>query len=383
MLDSPWPWVAAAALLVVWFVADLRWLQAWDLRRAEPVRRAQWEEFDLHYRRARGSWRPFARLLRALLLPGALEAGWAMDLHTQGRNGEALPLLDEALRRVRPNLRSTFLAARGTVLTALGRYDEARADFARMRADGPLRPGLAAAEAMLEIYVARPGRALEIAKEALLADPRDDAARVVASSAHALLGHFHAAISVLFYAPSDMTKFYTEAQLDAIRSDGPSLEILEALRREYADVVQPARFLAAAQAYLDWGEPKAAARALDRAEPLFGDNVLVEILYHQNRAVARAGVSDSAGAERHLARARELLVRVPHRRQSRWEVRMAELRSGRPVAEADSFHPIEKLAWRYWSGDRAVPFAAFLSQAAPGHVAGFKPEDSSRESRPG
>lgn len=68
--------------------------------------------------------------------PGVFTAdalGWA--LHVNGRSAEALPLLDQALAL--GLRRASFLYHRGTVLAALGRDDEARADLTEALATDP------------------------------------------------------------------------------------------------------------------------------------------------------------------------------------------------------------------------------------------------------
>lgn len=356
-------WLLGLFLLLLWALADLKALLRGDRRRAELSLEGNWEELNRHFEATLRTWRPFGRLLRALFTPGIIEAQFANHLYSQGRHEAGLAMADRAVAKAagRPRILRAALATRVQLLTGLARYDEARAAVEQGRSLGADPPLAEVVAGLVELYCGRPDEALKAA-QAALADPRtEDPARMVASSAHRVKGEFREAVAVLLYSPADIRVFYSADEYRRVTRVPEGAQLVALLRQEREGVVQPSRYLAAVEVYLDQEDWNGAIYALGRAEGQFGRNPTLVKIYEELAALTCAGEKDAAGVERHLKAAREWVERVGARGwafdhhvragrarfiQGRFEGAIAEL----VQAEKLWLHPFDKHSVRYWLG---------------------------------
>src|SRR5262245_49746545 len=112
----------------IWFLIDIRFAQQWSLKRAELGAQDKWRELNAHFEAGLKCRRPMLLLFQRLVIPGLLEADYALHLSNQGEHERALVLTEEAVRKsaTRLNLQLAVLPAQATVLLRLGRYAEAQ-----------------------------------------------------------------------------------------------------------------------------------------------------------------------------------------------------------------------------------------------------------------
>jgi len=366
--------------MAVWMLFDVHRNQR---RRQERMRlklAGRWDEVDAHYQRELRSHRlilPF--LLRKYVLPGTLEAGYAAYLYERGRFESALEYTDRAIvlaRKPRWRFKSLFgmkpntrtlpvaLNLRVLVLTGLGRYDEARATAAELRAILPPGQRKNSADCLMEVQSGNLGEALNLAYETLSHNLKDGTARLVASGVYSLRGDFSQAANILYYEPGDVTEHYSPADLAIALKDRQSIKFI-ALQRQYAATIhEPIRLLTLADVYIEQGTFDDATRALDAAEKLLGPNPVIRCSYHRKRALCAAASGDTQQAEQHLMEARSLVEQHP-RRGAEWEVcvaagrcylalqQMEKARAEFAHAQTITLHPIEKHLTNYWLGRTA------------------------------
>jgi tetratricopeptide (TPR) repeat protein len=307
--------------------------------------------------------RPFAWLFHRLVIPGALEAQLALTLSMAGRNEEGLPWAERAIRRAagRPYLLAACLSAHAHVLSNLGRYSEAQTSIDRLRALPGIPPHLGSVAGLNQFHQGHLDAALDIARDILARNPREDGSRGLMSQSLSLKGDLAGAIEALLYEPKP------GQILQPLRSpvSGPAgaeaAEIHRSLERMQAAVVKPGRWLNAADIYLCHEDVGGAEFALERARTLLDGNPVVEMMYHRVRARMLARKGQAADAAGEIAKARELLAAVP-RRSSSFETDQAEgecmLSAGRASeavalfekAGRQALHPIEKHQNAYWQG---------------------------------
>lgn len=355
--------IAAVVLLLVWALADVKSMLRADRTRAALSIEGNWEELTRHFEAALRCRRPFVLLLRAGFTPGIIEAQFANHLYSQGRLEAGLAVADRAVAKSagRPPIQRAALATRVQILTGLGRYDEARAAVEQGRSLGADPPLSEVVAGLLELYLGRPDEALKAA-QAALGDPRtEDPARMVASAAHRVKGEFREAVAVLLYSPADIRVFYSADEYRRVTRVPEGAQLVALLREEREGVVQPSRYLAAVEVYLDQEDWNGAVYALGRAEGKLGRHLALLKIYEEFAALTCAGEKDLAGVERHLNAARELLQRVGGRAWTfdhhvrtgrarfilgRFDEAIAELAQ----AEKLWLHPFDKHAVRYWIG---------------------------------
>ena len=82
-----------------WFLADIKYFQRWALKRAELGVEDKWLELNEHFESALKCRRPMLLLFQRFVLPGNLEAEYALHLSNQGENERALQLAEKASRK--------------------------------------------------------------------------------------------------------------------------------------------------------------------------------------------------------------------------------------------------------------------------------------------
>src|SRR5690349_3358809 len=90
------PAIAVAGLL--WFVADMRFAQRWSLKRAELGAQDNWRELNRHFESGLKCRRPLLLLFQRFVVPGLLEADYALHVSNQGEHERALVLAQKASR---------------------------------------------------------------------------------------------------------------------------------------------------------------------------------------------------------------------------------------------------------------------------------------------
>src|SRR5258708_1326396 len=121
--------------LLLWFLADLKHSLKWGRCLAELQLRDENDAITRHFRKELRSYRPMLLLFRAFVVPGILEAEYAMHLSNIGRQEEALQWASRAVRKARWKNKdqSIKLRVRGLIYYRSGRYSEAQADAANAR----------------------------------------------------------------------------------------------------------------------------------------------------------------------------------------------------------------------------------------------------------
>src|SRR5262245_17409528 len=120
-----WSIPIIAVIGLLWFLADIKFAQQWSLKRAELGAQDRWRELNAHFESGLKYRRPMLLLFQRLVIPGALEADYALHLSNQGEHERALMLAQKASRSAarRPALHIAVLPAEATILLRLGRYE--------------------------------------------------------------------------------------------------------------------------------------------------------------------------------------------------------------------------------------------------------------------
>ena len=349
----------------------------------------KWDELDAHYQRELRSHRlllPF--LLRKIVIPGNLEAGYAAFLHQRGQLEPALEFTGRAIALARKQPRwlksiygmplrrktlSVALNLRVLILTSLGRYDEARATAEELRGVSPPGHRRNSADCLTEVQSGNLEEALNLAYETLSHNVKDGTARLIASRVYRLQGRFAEAANILFYEPRDVTEHYSPKDLANMLKDRQSAEFITLQRQYAASIHEPIRLLALAGVYLEEGNCDDAARSLDAVEKLLGANPVILCDYHRRRAICAAAQGENARMEQHLREARSIVAQHP-KRSTQWATDIA---AGRCyllsqaidkagveflAARSRALHPLDKHVTNYWLG-RAAEAAKHRTEA--------------------
>src|SRR5213593_911905 len=83
-MHSVWPILLLVPLVGIaglfWFLADIRFAQRWSLKRAELGAQDKWRELNAHFESGLECRRPMLLLFQRLVIPGTLEADYALHL---------------------------------------------------------------------------------------------------------------------------------------------------------------------------------------------------------------------------------------------------------------------------------------------------------------
>ncbi|HTV41840.1 MAG TPA: hypothetical protein VMF08_14760 [Candidatus Sulfotelmatobacter sp.] len=385
------------AVVAAWYSMDMRSILKWKQRKAQLTLEGRWYELEKHFENVAKTWRPFVWFHYRYRFPGNFTVQYALFLHSQGRLEEALAKVNLAIqqangpqpifwfRRPSDNLttRCGALRTRVLVLTGLGRYSEARESADQLK---KLTGKPEATLALLEYYCGRLDEALVEAETVPREDGQYDTARGVVALAYTTRGEFHRAIEALSEEPGDITKFYTEAGLKTMRASPDGIKLLELRQKKLDGVVQPARFLRLAEAYLGMDDFKNADLVLDQAEMSLGANLAIQGSYCRFRACSLAGQGKGSEVESYIER----LGTIAKQRFARSFVYDTHFATGRAyfylgrftdaltklsAAEQSALHPIEKHATAYWIArtyeaagerDKTIPYyRAVASESIP------------------
>jgi len=367
---------------VFWFLADLKYSIAWSKKRSELSSAGKWKELNTHFEKALKTKRPFLRLFERLVMPGVVEVDYGLHLYNQGRNEEALTLVDKALAKAggRANRHATWEAmepelkrlhalrrtmfgmaavSRTQILNGMGRYDEARASAKLAQTSDTSGAMASMIEGLIELYNGNISEALRLAEKAMKDQKANDASRAMASGALAAKGRFQDAMNVLIYEPGKITAFFEPEELEVVTEDQPGRELVAAMDKDLAGVMQPGRYLGQALVCLEAGDVKNFALALDRAKKVMQAQPAIEHIYVRLRTICCAMQADTTGMETHLARARVLAREIPSR-SARYETHLAAGRAYLAMGQNESalsdleeaaklaLHPLEKHTTNYW-----------------------------------
>jgi tetratricopeptide (TPR) repeat protein len=358
---------------LAWLAADMRSLLRSAQRRNQLAIEGRWVELEQLWERAPNTRRPFAWFHQRYLLPGNNAAQFAMFLFEQGRSEQALTKVDQAIKQIenKPTLfRLVFQrqtngvlrraqGARVSILTGMGRYNEARESAARLGQANGSNMDTNAALALLEVNCGRLDEALAAAKRVPPEHNQYDAMRGIMAWAYSLKGDFSQAIEAMTYEPSGISKFYRPEDLDNLSRSQEGSNLIELQGRKLAGISPPARWIRLAGIYIAQEAFEKADSALDEAEKLLGSNPVLQISYWLARARSYAAQGKSAEADDYIARLRTMTQQF-RRRSTLMETHLSIGRSylslGRlgealvELAEAqrNALHPIEKHQVTYW-----------------------------------
>jgi tetratricopeptide (TPR) repeat protein len=359
--------------LLLWFSADMTSIMKSMQRKNQLSIDGQWDELEKYFLQAPKNFRPFVWFHRRYLLPGNITTQYALFLFKQGRLEEALAKADEAIRQIerKPILfrnifsSATFktwcgaLQARTMILTALGRYDEAREASAQYKRR--LRPGARASSALglLEYYCGNLDAALAEANSVPPESAHYDSMRTIVALVHTMKGEFDEAIQALMYEPADVTKFYSPESWERVRGTIEGAKFIELQRQKIAGIFQPARLLVLANVYLAREDIENAIGVLDRAEKVLGAEPGIQVVYCRHRACSFAAQGKAAEAEQYIERTRAIAKKLP-KRSLVWETHFAAGRAYLYLGRFDDalsewveaqrlvLHPIEKHITAYY-----------------------------------
>ena len=364
----------AAFGVLIWYAADMRSILRSKQRKNQLAIEGRWAELEKYWEQASNTRRPFVWLHQRYLLPGSNAVQFGLFLYQQGRLEEALAKVDQAIKQIenKPAIfRSMYqratnkalwgaLAARGLILTGMGRYDEAREAAARLGDASGYNVRANQSLALLELDCGRLDEALVLAKTVPPENNQYDSMRAAMARAYSLKGEFVRAIETLTYEPSSVSKFYRPDNWEKMKRSPEGSKLIELQGRKLAGIFPPARWVALAVVFLEQEAFKNADAALDEAEKSLGSNPTLQISYWRNRARSHAGQGKSAEAEDCIARVRGMM-RQPYLRSTLMGTHIALARSYlslrrfaealAELAEAEriALHPIEKHLATYWS----------------------------------
>ena len=367
--------VGGAIAAVTWFLADIRHLQQWSLKRAELGAQDKTTELERHFQSGLNSRRPMLRLFRRLAIPGLLEADYALHISNQGENDRALILAKQAsaqaARRAATHL--AVLPAEAMVLLRLGRYEQAgqvvqigkdlmasqSVELAKDPGYPGLRAGIIQQAAMIEMNLGNLEAALKLGIEASAATVSDPA-RVLLSGILALQGRFKEALDALAYEPSSFSKFLNPEDLEWLEKDKVFNETARQTNEELSSVFGPAIDLGRALVFVESGDVKSLGQALEQVQSKLKSHRIVEHIYLRTRALWYAMNADVQGMETDLIRVRQLAADKPASRSAQYETHLASGRAFLLLNHADkacselesanklALHPLEKHVSLYW-----------------------------------
>ncbi len=384
---------------MLWFIADLRFAQQWGLKRAELGAQDKSSELEEHFQSGLKCRRPMLKLFQRFVIPGLIEADYALHVSNQGEHERALILAQEASRKAAKRMTThlAVLPAESMILLRLGHYDEARQVLQRGRAllihPSPeltkeagysgLVAGIVLQDAMIEMYLGNLERALQLGIEAS-ATTVSDPARAVISAVLTAQGRFKEALNVLVYEPSGFAKFLDPEALKLLAEDELFKETARQSDEELSGVFGPAIDVQKASVFLEAGDTANLGLALNQAQKKLKANRIMEHIFVRTRACWHALKGDVADVETDLARARQLAAEKPASRSAKYETHLAAGRAfhllgqiEKAIAELNSacqlaLHPLEKHASTYWlaraneSGNHAVATGQFRTVIADG-----------------
>src|ERR1700757_2688173 len=94
-----WMAPAAGAVGLLWLIADMRFAQRWGLKRAELRAQDKCRELDEHFQVGLKCRRPMLLLFHRFVVPGLLEADYALHLSNQGEHERALKLAEQGSKK--------------------------------------------------------------------------------------------------------------------------------------------------------------------------------------------------------------------------------------------------------------------------------------------
>lgn len=376
------PIIAVAGLL--WFLADMRFAQRWSLKRAELGAKDNWRELNPHFESGLRCRRPFLLLFQRFVVPGLLEADYALHLSNQGEHERALVLAQKASRSStrRPAVHLAILPAESTILLRLGRYEDAReivrrgrnlltsaalSDLAMTQPD--LVAGIILQEALLELNLGHLDAALKFGMEGS-AGNISDAARALISGVLTAKGRFKEALEALVYEPSDFYKFLAtapptfefqkETALELLSKDKAFQEIAHKMNEEISGVFGPAVGIGRALVFLEAGDAANLGVALEHAQSKLKSHRTMEHIFVRTHACWNAMIKNVSGMEADLARTRELAAEKPASRSAKYETHLAAGRACFLLSQHEAaidelraainlaLHPMEKHTSTYW-----------------------------------
>src|SRR5262249_9683223 len=145
-------------------------------------------------------------------------------------------------------------------------------------------------------------QALVLAERAMKELRANDASRALASGALTARGRFQEAMNVLIYEPGRIEAFFEPEDLDSVTEAQIGRELVAAMDKEVASVMEPGRYLGQALVCLEAGDVKNLSEALARAKKVLGAQPAIEHVYVRLRTICCAMQGDAAGFETHLAR---------------------------------------------------------------------------------
>jgi hypothetical protein len=291
--------------------------------------------FNAHFESGLKCRRPMLLVFQRLVIPGALEADYALHVSNQGEHERALVLAQRASRlsTKRPALHIAVLPAEATVLVRLGRYEEAKAviglgrnllasaalaELAEKQAD--LAGGIVMQEGIMELNLGHLDAALKLGFEAS-AGKITDPARALISGVLTAKGRFKEALEVLVYEPSDFYKFLEtipppfgsqeETPLELLSKDKLFEQTAEKINEELASVFGPAVHMGRALVFLEAGDAENLGVELAHTESKLKSHQIMEHIFVRTRAFWHAMVGNLAGVEADLARTRQLAAEKP------------------------------------------------------------------------
>jgi tetratricopeptide (TPR) repeat protein len=389
------PIIAVGGLL--WFLADMRFAQRWSRRRAELGAQDNWRELNAHFESGLKSRRPMLLLFRRFVVPGLLEADYALHLSNQGEHERALVLAQKASRgsSKRPTVHLAVLPAEAMILIRLGRYEEARkivrhgrelltsAELSHLAMAHPdMVAGIILQEGLLELNLGHLDAALRFGMEGS-AGNISDPARALVSGVLTAKGRFKEALEALVYEPSDFYKFLAttppafefqeETALELLAKDKAFQQTAEKMNEELSGVFGPAVEIGRALVFLEAGDAANLGVALQRAQGKLKAHRTMEHIFVRTRACWHAMLGNVGDAEADLERTRQLAAEKPASRSAKYETHLAIGRVRFLLAQHDiaieelkaanqlALHPMEKHTATYW--------LARASQAVNSHSA--------------
>jgi len=359
-----------------WFLSDMRFAQRWSLKRAELGAQDKWRELNAHFESGIKCRRPMLLLFQRFVIPGLLEADYALHLSNQGEHERALVLAEKAARKSsrRPKVQIAILPAQATILLRLGRYADAKevVRFGRSLAADPDRSelnkaqaspdgasNLAMQEGLIELSLGNLDAALQLGIEAS-AGAVSDPARALISGVLMAKGRFQEALDALLYEPSGFDKFLKPDELKLVAEDKMFQETARKMDEQLSSVFGPAINLGMALVYVDAGDAEKLGAALERTRSELKSNQIMEHIFVRTRACWHAMNGDVAGVEADLTRARQLTDEKPASRSAKYEYHLAAGRARFLLGQYDAaidelgaaarlvLHPMEKHTSTYW-----------------------------------
>jgi hypothetical protein len=369
---------------MLWLAVDMRFAQRWSIRRAELGAKGHWTELNRHFESALKCRRPLLLLFQRFVLPGLLEADYALHLSNQGEHERALVLAQKASlsSAKRPAIHLAVLPAEATVLSRLGRYAEVREVVRRGRSKlgsaelsdlvmshPDLAAGITMQEGFLELNLGHLDAALHLGWQACAGNVSDPA-RALISGVFTAKGQFKEALDALVYEPSDFYKFLAsapptfefehETPLEMLSKDKLFEEAAFKTNEELSGVFGPAVEIGRALVFLEAGDAANFGAALQRAHSLLKSHPIMKHIFVRTRACWHAMVGDVNGVEADLARAREFVAEFPASRSVKFETHLVAGRARflltqyeaaiHELTEANklALHPMEKHTSIYW-----------------------------------